>query len=80
MNGTAKTPVLQISHLNKTLGNRRILKDVSFETYGGEVFGFLGPNGAGKTTTIKIAVGLLILDEGDVRIAGYDLRRQFEQA
>lgn len=80
MNGTAKTPVLQISHLNKTLGNRKILKDVSFETYGGEVFGFLGPNGAGKTTTIKIAVGLLILDEGDVRIAGYDLRRQFEQA
>ena len=75
-----KQPILQISHLNKTLGNRQILKDVSLETYGGEVFGFLGPNGAGKTTTIKIAVGLLSLDEGDISIAGYDLRRQFEQA
>ena len=80
MNTETKTPILQISHLNKVLGNRRILKDVSFETYGGEVFGFLGPNGAGKTTTIKIAVGLLILDDGDIRIAGYDLRSQFEQA
>ncbi len=80
MNNEMKTPVLQIRHLDKTLGNRRILKDVSFETYSGEVFGFLGPNGAGKTTTIKIAVGLLMLDEGDIRIAGYDLKRQFEQA
>ncbi len=75
-----KQPVLQISHLNKTLGNRQILKDVNLETYSGEVFGFLGPNGAGKTTTIKIAVGLLSLDEGDISIAGYDLRRNFEQA
>ncbi len=75
-----KIPVLQISHLNKTLGNRRILKDVSFETYSGEVFGFLGPNGAGKTTTIKIAVGLLMLDDGEIRIAGHDLCREFEPA
>ncbi len=75
-----KQTVLHISHLNKTLGNRQILRDVSFETYGGEVFGFLGPNGAGKTTTIKIAVGLLSLDEGDISIAGYDLRRDFEKA
>lgn len=75
-----KEPILQISHLNKTLGNRRILQDVSFETYSGEVFGFLGPNGAGKTTTIKIVVGLLMLDEGEVSIGGFDLRRQFEKA
>lgn len=75
-----KQPILKISHLNKTLGNRQILKDVSLVTYGGEVFGFLGPNGAGKTTTIKIAVGLLSLDEGDISIAGFDLRRQFEEA
>lgn len=75
-----RQPILQISHLNKTLGKRQILKDVNLETYSGEVFGFLGPNGAGKTTTIKIAVGLLSLDEGDISIAGFDLRRQFEQA
>lgn len=73
-------PILQISHLNKTLGRRRILQDVSFETYGGEVFGFLGPNGAGKTTTIKIVVGLLQLDDGKVSIAGHDLQTDFEAA
>ncbi len=75
-----KEPILQISHLSKTLGHRKILQDVSFETYSGEVFGFLGPNGAGKTTTIKIAVGLLMLDEGEIKIGGFDLRRQFEKA
>lgn len=80
MNMEGKQPVLQISHLYKTLGHRKILQDVSFETYSGEVFGFLGPNGAGKTTTIKIVVGLLMLDEGEVRVCGYDLRRQFEKA
>ena len=73
-------PILQISHLNKTLGGRKILQDLSFETYAGEVFGFLGPNGAGKTTTIKIAVGLLTLDDGDIRICGFDMRRRFEDA
>ena len=72
--------ILQITHLNKTLGGRKILQDVSFETYAGEVFGFLGPNGAGKTTTIKTVVGLLTLDEGEIRVCGYDLRRQFEKA
>jgi ABC-2 type transport system ATP-binding protein len=39
----------------------------------GEIFGLLGPNGAGKTTLIKILCGLIIADEGDVRIAGFDV-------
>jgi len=39
----------------------------------GEIFGLLGPNGAGKTTLIKILCGLIIADEGEVRIAGHDL-------
>ncbi|MCL1866797.1 MAG: ABC transporter ATP-binding protein [Oscillospiraceae bacterium] len=72
--------VLKISHLNKSFGNRQVLKDVSFETYAGEVFGFLGPNGAGKTTTIKIAVGHLFYDEGEIVINGTDLKKDFEKA
>ncbi len=39
----------------------------------GEIFGLLGPNGAGKTTLIKILCGLVIADEGDARIAGFDV-------
>lgn len=71
---------LKIEHLNKYFGKKQILHDVSFETYAGEVFGFLGPNGAGKTTTIKIAVGLLSLDEGDIVINGFSVTKQFEKA
>jgi ABC-2 type transport system ATP-binding protein len=39
----------------------------------GEIFGLLGPNGAGKTTLIKILCGLIIADEGEVRIAGHEV-------
>lgn len=78
--GGEKTVALKISGLNKTLGKRQILHDIAFEAYAGEVFGFLGPNGAGKTTTIKIAVGLLSLDEGDIEVGGYDIKKNFEKA
>ena len=72
--------VLKIEHLNKSFGKRRILHDISLETYEGEVFGFLGPNGAGKTTTLKIAVGLLSLNEGNITINGKSLKTDFEGA
>lgn len=71
---------LKIENLNKSIGKRQILHDISFETYKGEVFGFLGPNGAGKTTTIKIAVGLLSLDEGNITVNGSTLSKNFEGA
>ena len=71
---------LKIERLNKYFGKRQILHDISFETYPGEVFGFLGPNGAGKTTTIKIAVGLLRLDDGDIKINGKSLSKNYEAA
>lgn len=75
-----KNVLLKISHLNKSIGGRQILHDISFEVYAGEVFGFLGPNGAGKTTTIKIAVGLLSLDDGSIMINGIDVKKNFEKA
>ncbi|MBO5384474.1 MAG: ABC transporter ATP-binding protein [Ruminococcus sp.] len=71
---------LKINKLNKTLGKRHILHDISFEAFEGEVFGFLGPNGAGKTTTIKMIVGLLSVDEGDITIGGYNIVKDFEKA
>lgn len=72
--------ILHIKGLNKTLGKRQILHSIDMECLGGEVFGFLGPNGAGKTTTIKIVVGLLQLDEGEITICGYDVVKDFEKA
>ena len=53
---------------------------MSFELVAGEVFGFLGPNGAGKTTTIRMLVGLARPDHGRVRIAGFDVARDFAKA
>jgi ABC-2 type transport system ATP-binding protein len=63
-------------HVAKTfkVGFRRkvveAVKDVSFQVEAGQVFGFLGPNGAGKTTTIKMLMGLIKPDRGDLRIFG----------
>ena len=71
---------IKINHLNKYFGKRQILHDVSFEAYAGEVFGFLGPNGAGKTTTIKMIVGMLGIDEGDITICGVNMKDDFEGA
>ncbi len=73
-------PFISIKNINKTIGNRHILHDISFDAYGSEVFGFLGPNGAGKTTTIKMIVGLLSIDDGSISICGSDVEKSFEKA
>ena len=78
--GEAKKAALSIKNLNKSLGRRQILHDISFDAYEGEVFGFLGPNGAGKTTTIKLITGLLNIDEGNIEIGGYSLKKNYEKA
>jgi ABC-2 type transport system ATP-binding protein len=77
---TAGPVVLSAEGLTKRFGDREVVSDVSFEIHAGEVFGFLGPNGAGKTTTIRMLVGLARPDRGRVRIAGFDLHREFSKA
>lgn len=72
--------VLSIKGLNKYFGKKQILHGVELECVKGEVFGFLGPNGAGKTTTIKMAVGLLRIDEGEIEICGHNVENEFEEA
>ena len=72
--------VLEIKGLTKSLGGRNILCDINLSVNSGEVFGFLGPNGSGKTTTIKLILGLLNIQKGEIKICGYDVRRDFEKA
>lgn len=74
------SPVLEIRGLTKYLGNRRILDDINLQVNHGEIFGFLGPNGSGKTTTIKLILGLLRIDQGEIKICGHDVRKDFEGA
>lgn len=72
--------VLSIKGLRKKMGGKPIIKDISFDVYAGEVFGFLGPNGAGKTTTIRMLVGLASADAGEIHIGGISLHKHFPQA
>jgi fluoroquinolone transport system ATP-binding protein len=58
-----------------TKDDRYAVKDVTFEIEKGEVFGFLGPSGAGKSTTQGVLTGLLQLQQGEVNVVGYDMRK-----
>jgi len=66
---------ISLENVRKTLGNREVLKGISFTVARGDVFGYLGPNGAGKTTTIRILLGLLQADSGRLDIMGQDISR-----
>ena len=67
-------PAISIKNVKKTLGNREILKGISFNVEMGDIFGYLGPNGAGKTTTIRILLGLFQADSGKLEILGQDIK------
>lgn len=66
---------LEIKHLTKHFP-KFTLDDVSFSLPSGAVMGLIGENGAGKSTTIKLLLGLLRADAGEVSILGMDPRRQ----
>jgi ABC-2 type transport system ATP-binding protein len=65
--------VLEFDGLHKSYGANRVLDGVSFAVAPGSMFGFCGPNGAGKTTTMRIAMGLVRADAGEVRWQGRPL-------
>ena len=62
--------MIEIKHLYKRYGRFLALNDFSLNVGNGELFGFVGSNGAGKTTTMRICVGLLKADGGEVLIDG----------
>lgn len=72
-------PIMRIDHLNKSFGEIRAVRDLSFDVGEGELFAFLGVNGAGKSTTINILCGQLAKDGGSVEIDGFDLDRDVDR-
>jgi len=58
-----------MKNASKSFGENKVLKDVSFETYDGEIFGMLGPSGAGKTTIINILTKQLDVDSGECYVS-----------
>ncbi|MCR6514625.1 MAG: ABC transporter ATP-binding protein [Clostridium chrysemydis] len=59
---------LRLENIGKKIKGKEILKNISFELNKGEIVGFVGPNGAGKTTTIKMILGILSTESGDIFI------------
>jgi ABC-2 type transport system ATP-binding protein len=72
--------VIEMVNVTKRYGAKVAVQDLSLSVPDGELFAFLGPNGAGKTTTIKMICGLLFPTAGTVKVGGYDLRTQGDQA
>ena len=68
--------VIDVNALNKSYGDKHVVRDFSLKVQRGEVFGFLGPNGSGKTTSIRLICGLLRADSGSGTVMGFDVIRQ----
>lgn len=72
--------VLEIKNVSKKFGKKTIIHDTSFTVREGEIYGLLGPNGAGKTTLIKMIMGLLKISDGNIKVVGYDVNKEYEKA
>ena len=72
--------MIEVSHLTKQYGNHLAVDDVSFTVADGQICGLLGPNGAGKSTIMNILTGYLAPTEGEVKVAGFRLPEQAQQA
>ena len=68
--------IIEISGINKVIGSKKVINNVSLRIDKGQVFALLGPNGAGKTTLIRIILGLLKPDSGTIRLFGEKLTDQ----
>ena len=72
--------MIEVSHLSKNYGSRPAVEDLSFTVGDGQIFGLLGPNGAGKSTIMNILTGYIAPTSGEVKVAGFSLSEQAQQA
>ena len=74
-----RNTAISVAGLHKTYGDNEVLKGVDLEVPEGSVYALLGPNGSGKTTVVNICSTLLTADAGEIRVAGYDVRRESDE-
>jgi len=74
------TAAIALESVSKRFGSKTIVHDLTFSVDKGEIVGFLGPNGAGKTTTMRMIAGFTTASSGRVRVAGFDMATQNEEA
>ena len=69
----SSSPKLSVKGIAKSFDKKQTLYDLSFDVYGGEFLSILGPSGCGKTTTLRILIGLLEPDTGEILLEGQDI-------
>ena len=74
------SPAIETRSLSRSFKSVQAVDNLSLEVPRGSIFGFLGPNGAGKTTTIRMLLGLIRPDQGEIRLNGHDLRSERKTA
>ena len=72
--------MIEINNLVKKYGDHVAVDNLSLKVEPGKIYGFLGPNGAGKSTTMNIITGYLGATSGEVKINGFDIFTQPEEA
>ena len=72
--------LVKASNLNKHFGSTHAVDGISLQVGAGEIYGLVGSDGAGKTTTLRLLVGALLPNEGEIQVCGFDVRRQVEGA
>ena len=72
--------MIEISHLTKKYGANVAVNDLNLTLESGNIYGFLGPNGAGKSTTMNIITDYIGASSGEVRINGFDINKNPEEA
>lgn len=72
--------MIEVENLVKRYGSHMAVDHLSFQVEQGKIYGFLGPNGAGKSTTMNIMTGYIAPTEGTVKINGYDIVKEAEEA
>ena len=72
--------MIEISNLVKKYGDHVAVDNLSLTIEPGKIYGLLGPNGAGKSTTMNILTGYIGATSGTVKINGYDILNQPEEA
>jgi ABC-2 type transport system ATP-binding protein len=72
--------LVQATDLHKSFGDNHAVNGVSLNIRAGEIYGLVGSDGAGKTTTMRLLVGALLPNQGEIYVCGYDVRKQTELA